>query len=69
MITQRKNLKVGIVYYMDEARKDKGVFVERDEDSIYFDCGTNHSYNYSGRPGKEHLVAFNLEGSGFEERK
>ncbi len=63
---QRKDLKVGTVYYMGNHKRDKGVFVGRDEDSIYFDCGTDHDYYCSVIPGREHLVAFNLEGSGFE---
>ena len=65
---QRKDLKVGTVYYIDGLRQTKGVFVGRDNDSIYFDCGTDHNYYHSAIPGREHLVSFNLEGSGFEKR-
>ena len=69
MIIERKDLKVGTTYYMDDSKVDKGVFVGRDEESIYFDCGNDHRYNNSKVPGMEHLVSFNLEGAGFEKRK
>ena len=69
MITARKDLKVGTTYYMDGRRTEKGVFVERDNNSIYFDCGMDSSYSTSGVHGKKHLVSFNLQGDGFEERK
>ena len=69
MIIERKDLKVGTTYYMDNSRRDKGVFVERDQDSIYFDCGKDHTYYHSVMPGREHLVSFNAEGEGFEKVK
>ena len=67
MITERKDLKVGTTYYMDGRRTEKGVFVERDEDSIYFDCGKDSSYARSNIRGKKHLTPFNVKGAGFEE--
>lgn len=68
MKTERKDLKVGTTYYIDGMKQTKGLFVGRDNDSIYFDCGKDHIYYNSVMPGREHLVSFNLEGAGFEEK-
>jgi hypothetical protein len=67
MITQRKDLQVGVWYYIDGRKITRGMFVEKDIDSIYFYCGVDHPYHHSALPSKNHLVAFNLEGQGFEE--
>lgn len=67
MIVQRKDLKVGIKYYMDARRTDAGVFIGREDDTIFFDCGPKSSYMHSLRKGKEGLVCFNDEGDGFEQ--
>lgn len=68
MLVERKDLKIGTSYFLDGRRKETGVFVERDENSIYFDCGNCSSYTCSGLKGKEHLVPFDSEGSAFEQK-
>ena len=66
LVVSRRELRVGEAYYMDQSKVTKGVFVERDGDSIYFDCGKEHTYYNSTQPGREHLLPFNIEGEGFE---
>ena len=67
MKTERKKLKVGSTYFIDQSKRVKGVFVQRKGDTIFFDCGEDHYYYHSIVPGKEHLVSFMSEGEGFEE--
>jgi hypothetical protein len=69
MKVERKDLKVGTTYYISGWKETKGVFVGRSNNSIYFDCGKDHTYYYSIMPGREHLVSFNTEGEGFEKVK
>ena len=67
MITQRKNLVLNKIYFIDDSKKTKGVFKGRDKESIYFECDEHSSYWTSNTKGKEHLTPFNFEGDGFEE--
>lgn len=67
MYTERKDLKVGKIYFIDNTKKTTGVFKGRDEDGIYFDCDEKSPYGRSNRIGQKHLTPFNTEGSGFEE--
>jgi len=69
MIVERKDLKVGTKYFMDESRQEVGQFKGRGVDSIYFDCGPNSSYYETPAKGWEGLIAFMAEGLGFEEVK
>lgn len=66
VLVERTQLRVGNTYYMDQSKVTKGVFVERDGDTIYFDCGSGHTYYNSTQVGREHLLPFNIEGEGFE---
>ena len=66
VLVERTQLRVGNTYYMDQSKVTKGVFVERDGDIIYFDCGKGHTYYNSTQVGRESLLPFNIEGAGFE---
>jgi hypothetical protein len=66
LVIERSQLRVGDTYYMDQSRVTKGVFVERDGYTIYFDCGSGHTYYNSAQVGREHLLPFSIEGAGFE---
>ena len=66
-MVERKDLKVGKIYFMDGSRRTKGVFKGRDADGIYFDCDKKSPYSRSNLKGKEHLTPFGLEGDRFEE--
>jgi hypothetical protein len=67
MIVERKDLKVGKIYFMDGSRRTTGVFKGRDKDSIYFDCDEDSPYGRTNIKGKDHLTPFDLQGDGFEE--
>ena len=60
MKVARQDLKVGHFYYLDNSKKNVGLLVEIDKegDSLYFDCGANTTYVKSALPGKQHLTPF-----------
>ena len=60
MKVQRQDLKVGHFYYLDDRKKNVGLLVEIDKegDTLYFDCGASSTYIKSNLPGKEHLTPF-----------
>ena len=69
MKVQRKDLKVGQFYYMDDRKDTVGLLVEIDEqdDTLLFDCGASSTYVKCNQPGKEHLTPFSLSfGGDFE---
>ena len=69
MQVERKNLKVGEFYYMDDRKQNVGLLVDIDKeyDSLYFDCGASSTYIKSNLSGKEHLTPFSLSfGGDFE---
>ena len=45
MRVSRSQLVEGQSYYMDGSKKAIGVFVGKDEDTIYFDCGDDDQYH------------------------
>ena len=67
MKVERKDLKIGTEYFMDGSKRSKGVFKEREGDTIYFDCDKDVPYARSIRKDKEGLVPFADEGDGFEQ--
>ena len=67
MIVERKDLKIGTQYFMDGSKRSKGVFKEREGDTIFFDCDKRSDYLTSLRKGKEGLTPFADQGDGFEE--
>ena len=69
MLVERKDLVEGVEYFMDGSKRSKGVFKEREGDTIYFDCDADTPYAYSLRKGKEGLIPFADEGDGFEKVK
>ena len=69
MLVERKDLKIGTEYFMDGSRRSKGVFKEREGDTIFFDCGKRSDYLTSLKKGKEGLTPFANEGDGFEKVK
>ena len=66
MKVERKDLKVGQFYYMDDRKDTVGLLVEIDEqsDTLLFDCGANSTYFISNLPGKQHLTPFCLSTGG-----
>ena len=69
MKVSRENLKVGEFYYIDDAKKNVGLLVEIDKegDSLFFNCGASTTFVKSNLPGKEHLTPFSLSfGGDFE---
>jgi hypothetical protein len=64
METKRAELVEGTMYYMDGSKRDKGVFMGRDEESIFFDCGEDTYYGTSRKKGKEKFVGFFHDGPG-----
>ena len=69
MKVAREDLKVGHFYYLDNSKKNVGLLVEIDKegDSLYFDCGASSTYVKCNQPGKEHLTPFSLSfGGDFE---
>lgn len=67
MKVQRQDLQVGHFYYLDDSKKNVGLLVEKDEDTLYFDCGASSTYMRSPAPDKKHLTPFAISfGSPFE---
>ena len=69
MIVERKDLQVGHFYYIDDRKQNVGLLVEIDKegDSLFFNCGASTTFFKSNLPGKEHLTPFSLSfGGGFE---
>ncbi len=58
MRIKRSELVEGKEYYMDNSKLCKGVFVGRDVENIFFDCGMDTYYSLSKVEGKEHLIGF-----------
>ena len=69
MKVERKDLKVGEFYYIDDRKQNVGLLVEIDKkgDSLYFDCGADSTYIKSNLPGKQHLTPFSLSFGGLFE--
>ena len=66
MRVERQDLKIGHFYYIDDRKDTIGLLVEIDKefDSLYFDCGANSTYIKSNLPGKQHLTPFCLSDGG-----
>ena len=60
MKVAREDLKVGHFYYLDQSKKNVGLLVEidRESNSLFFNCGAGTTYTKSALPGKEHLTPF-----------
>lgn len=66
MKVERKDLKIGEFYYIDDSKKNVGLLADIDKefDSLYFDCGASSTYIKSNLSGKEHLTPFSLSFGG-----
>ena len=66
MIVDRSELVVGKKYYIDGRKDIIGTLVDKNEDSLYFDCGKQDRYTPSNI--REGLIPFhNVGGEGFDE--